>query len=118
MCRIHLYVRNSLDFSSQVLYGIYARGAICAVDIQYCSFVAHTSNVRIEVRNGNCGYLQAGTTDSCTEEEPPCSINIYKGLLSRVESAARAVRRTLAPARAKPIARSSPMVWPRTQLAA
>ena len=49
MCRIHLYVRNSLDFPSQVLYGIYARGASSAVDIQYCSFVAHSLNVRIDL---------------------------------------------------------------------
>ncbi len=41
MCRIDLYVRNSLDFSSQVLDGICARGAVCAIDIQYCSFVTH-----------------------------------------------------------------------------
>jgi hypothetical protein len=45
-----------------VLDGICARGAVCAVDIQYCSFVTHVFNVRIEPPTGkpSCWCIHLG----------------------------------------------------------
>ena len=63
VCRVDLYVPNPLYFSSQVLDGICARGAVCTVDIQYCSFITHTYNVRIELHGGNCGFLPVWAAD-------------------------------------------------------